>query len=264
MKIGFIGVGNMGGALLEGFIAHGALQAGDAGAVSRGDAGRRRAEKAGAALFADGGALAGFADMAILAVKPQDARAALDEARDALRGKALLSIVAGLGREAIAARLDARETRVLIALPNAPALVGEGVVGFARGTTFTVEEAAAAEKLFGAVATVEWVDEKLMGALSALSGSGPAFAAIFAESLADGGVACGLPRALASRLAARTLIGTGALLSRTGVHPGALKDAVSSPGGTTIEGVAALEEGAFRGAVMDAVRRAADKFTRLL
>jgi pyrroline-5-carboxylate reductase len=138
-----------------------------------------------------------------------------------------------------------------------------GAAGFTTETTFTQDEKDFCEKLFSSIGIVEWVSEKLLFAVSALSGSGPAYTALFIEALADAAVLEGLPRATAYRLAAQTVKGTGALMLESGQHPAVIKDNVCSSGGTTIEGVKELEKGAFRYTVISAVGKAAEKFFKL-
>jgi len=263
-KIGFIGAGNMGGALLEGFMAKGVLSPGDVSVFDSNRDAMERFRKNGVKAAADITGLVQSSDLVILAVKPKDAPGVLKEAGSALRGKALLSIVAGLNYKAIYEALPADEVRVLVTLPNTPAKVARGAAGFTVETTFTEDEKKLAQRLFESVGIVEWVSEKYLHIVSALSGGGPAYTAMFIEALADGAVLEGLPRGTACRLAAQTVLGTGELLLETGVHPGVIKDAVCSPGGTTIEAVKALEEGAFRHSVMNAVRKSSEKFFRLL
>ena len=130
-------------------------------------------------------------------------------------------------------------------------------------TDFTPEERAKAENLMGAVGHVEWIEERHMDAVTGLSGSGPAFVALFIEALADGGVACGLPRAQAMEFAAQMVLGSARLILESGKHPGELKDAVCSPGGSTIAGVRMLEGRGFRGGAMDAVIAAVEKTREL-
>ena len=131
--------------------------------------------------------------------------------------------------------------------------VGAGVIACEQRHSLTDEELEAFENLFGRIALIEWVDGKLLSTASSIAGCGPAFAAMFLESLGDAGVKHGLPRATAYRLAAQMMMGTAKLHLETGTHPGAMKDAVCSPGGTTIKGVAALEKDGFRGCVIDAI-----------
>ena len=142
--------------------------------------------------------------------------------------------------------------RVIRVMPNTPALVGASASAYSLGTHATKADAALAQTLLGSVGIALEVKEKLLDAVTGLSGSGPAYAFLMIEALADGGVAAGLPRDIAQKLAAQTLLGSAKMVLETGMHPGALKDAVCSPGGTTIAGIHALETGGFRGAVMSA------------
>jgi pyrroline-5-carboxylate reductase len=246
--------------MLRGFIESGAVAADAIGVVSRSEAGRGLAVRLGARVYDEAAALARDAEMTILAVKPKDAPATLVGCRAALNNKALLSIVAGLTYQAIYRTLSDTTTRVLVALPNLALRVGAGVVGLTEETTFTPDEKKTAESLFSAGALVVWVQEKLLGALSALSGSAPAYAAMFMEALADGAVAEGLPRKMSYQLAAKTVLGTAKMLLTENCSPADIKDMVSSPGGTTIEGVDALERAAFRAGVIAAVRAGSAKF----
>lgn len=214
----------------------------------------------------------------VLAVKPQVARAVLREIAPVLAERAaagrpavLVSIVAGLSiaamREALApadaavladgaalARHKALRNQAIIRLmPNTPALVAKGMIALSASAETPEAATAELERAFAGAGLMDRVEEKYMDAVTALSGSGPAFAYIFIEALADGGVRAGLPRDKALRYAARTVLGAAAMVEETGRHPGALKDAVCSPAGTTIAGVAALEDRSFRAAAMAAV-----------
>ena len=153
--------------------------------------------------------------------------------------------------------------RVIRVMPNTPALVGQGASAYALGAGATESDAATAQQLLSSVGIAIQVPEALLDAVTGLSGSGPAYAFVMIEALADGGVAAGLPRALAQKLAAQTLLGAAQMVLSTGQHPGALKDAVCSPGGTTIEGIHELERAGVRAALMSAVRASADKSRRL-
>ena len=148
-------------------------------------------------------------------------------------------------------------------MPNTPALVGASASAFALGKSAIAEDAQTAQKLFSSVGVAYQVKESLLDAVTGLSGSGPAYVFLMIEALSDGGVAAGLPRDIATKLAAQTLLGSAKLLLETGQHPGALKDMVTSPGGTTIEGIHELEKGGLRAALMNAVRAAADKSRKL-
>ena len=148
-------------------------------------------------------------------------------------------------------------------MPNTPALVNSSATGVALGKAASPADAELATKLFSSVGVAFQVKESLLDAVTGLSGSGPAYVYLMIEALSDGGVAAGLPRETATRLAAQTLLGAAKMVLETGQHPGALKDMVTSPGGTTIEGVHELEKGKLRGTVMSAVRAASEKSKKL-
>jgi len=148
-------------------------------------------------------------------------------------------------------------------MPNTPAMVGAGVTALCKETDLLEEEKAEVVGIFEGIGTIEWVEERLINVVAAISGSGPAFFSMFVEALGDGGVKNGLPRELSYQLAAQTMVGTGKMLLETQLHPGQMKDMVSSPGGTTIEGIKALERGGLRHAVMDCVDEATKKAERL-
>jgi pyrroline-5-carboxylate reductase len=167
----------------------------------------------------------------------------------------LLSIAAGVPAAKLETALPAG-ARVIRVMPNTPALVGESASAFALGKAATAADGELALKLFAAVGLAFQVKEYLLDAVTGLSGSGPAYVYQFIEALSDGGVAAGLPRDVATKLAAQTVLGSAKMVLETGVHPGALKDQVTSPGGTTIEGLHELEKGKLRGTVMSAVREA--------
>jgi pyrroline-5-carboxylate reductase len=201
-------------------------------------------------------------DYVFLAVKPQALRSVLEEIAPAARerlaaGKppVLVSMAAGWSIGAIKAVAGAAMPVVRI-MPNTPALISRGMIALAASPELSAEKIAELETILTAAGDVDRLDESYLDAVTALSGSGPAFAYLFIEALADGGVRAGLPRDKALRYAAQTVLGSAAMVRETGKHPGELKDMVCSPGGTTIAGVAALEKAAFRGAVMQAVEAA--------
>lgn len=263
-KLGFIGIGNMAGAILEGIISRNAILAENVYAYDIRETARDRASALGVHVAEDVIDVAKSADIVLVGVKPKDTLAVVKEMSGELNGKALLSIVAGLGYDELRGALNGVDARILTILPNTPIMVGEGATGFTTETTFLEEEKAFVQSLFEAVGIVEWAPTKLLPAVTALSGGGPAYAAMFVEALADGGVLEGLPRDMAYRLAAKTIQGTGKLILETGDHPGAVKDSVCSPGGTTIEAVKELEKNQFRYAVLNAVHKAREKFSRLV
>lgn len=262
MKLGFLGAGNMAGAILEGALKAGVVAPADA-PIFDVNAGRMEALRGrwGVRACADAGELAQACDLMLLGVKPNAAGRALSALAPLWAGKALISIVAGWSTEALAAALPG--ARVMRVMPNTPALVGAGMTALSLAHTLSGEERAFAERLFAALGRVAWIDEHLMEAATGLMGSGPAYAFLFIEAMADGGVFKGLSRAMAYEMAAQTLLGAARMVLESGRHPGELKDMVCSPGGTTIEAVRALERGGFRPAVMDAVIAAADKAERL-
>ncbi|MGI6192936.1 MAG: pyrroline-5-carboxylate reductase [Christensenellales bacterium] len=261
-KLGFIGCGNMAEALILG-IADKLIPAGDIIAYAPNQ--EKLNEKARRIGFTPAKSLAELckqADRVILAVKPNVIPLVMRDAKDLLAGKAVISVAAGVSTNKLSEGLP--DSRVLRVMPNTPALVGEGATALCMDTTnFTAEEKQWAEELFSAVGTAIWVEERLMDAVVGVSGSGPAYVFMFIEALADGGVREGLPRDVALKLAAQTVIGAGKLLADSKKHPGELKDMVCSPGGTTIEAVASLEKDGFRGAVIDAVRVCAKKSREL-
>ncbi|MBL9114435.1 MAG: pyrroline-5-carboxylate reductase [Verrucomicrobiaceae bacterium] len=202
------------------------------------------------------------ADVVILAVKPGDMRA-LCQSLASLGGDRLyLSIAAGLKLVDLQSWLGGNQ-RVIRVMPNTPALVGMGASAFSRGERATENDAALARQLLGAVGTADEVAEKLLDAVTGLSGSGPAYGYTIIEALADGGVLMGLPRATAVRLAAQTMLGAAEMVLKTGKHTGSLRDEVTSPGGTTAAGLEALELGGLRAALLQAVRSATERAIEL-
>ena len=255
MKVGFIGAGSMGGAILRGLLAGGRVAREDLVFYDP-DPGRRAdLEKLEVEAALDNVEVM-HAQVVVLAVKPQLLDQVLDGAKEFARPWHLIvSIAAGVPLATLEAAFP--ECRVIRAMPNAPALVGAGITCLAAGSRATPEDLAVALELFQAVGQAAVVEERLLDAVTALSGSGPAFVAIFIEALADGGVRAGLPRATAHQLAAHTVLGAARLCLEGEMHPAVLKDMVASPGGTTIEGLHFLEQGGFRGLVMGAVAAAA-------
>jgi pyrroline-5-carboxylate reductase len=188
---------------------------------------------------------------------------ALEQCEGGLEGKALVSVAAGITIDRLQ-KITNGKTRILRTMPNTPAMVGAGVTAFCRETELLEEEKREIVEIFEGIGIVEWIEERLVNVVAAISGSGPAYLSLFVEALADGGVKNGLPRDLSYQLAAQTMIGTGKMLLETGLHPGQLKDMVSSPGGTTIEGIKALEKGGLRHGVIDCVDKATKKATELM
>jgi pyrroline-5-carboxylate reductase len=174
----------------------------------------------------------------------------------------LISIAAGVPITRLESALG-DGARVIRVMPNTPALVGASASAYALGKSARPEDGELAQRLLSSVGVAFAVKESLLDAVTGLSGSGPAYVFLMIEALSDGGVAAGLPREIATKLAAQTVMGSAKMLLETGLHSGALKDMVTSPGGTTIEGLHELEKGGVRGAIINAVRAASEKSKRL-
>ncbi len=197
------------------------------------------------------------AEVLLLAIKPQIFDVIAEQLKDEIdlyTNVLIISILAGVNLE----RLESVfcNQPVIRSMPNTPSLVGAGMTAITRGNKVSDDHFILASSIFSAIGEVLEVNESLMNGVTALSGSGPAFVAIMMEALADGGVASGLPRAIANQLALQTVLGTAQLLKEKSLHPAQLKDQVTSPGGTTIAGVAQLEKSAFRSAIIEAVKAA--------
>jgi pyrroline-5-carboxylate reductase len=282
ITIACIGSGNMGFALMRGICG---LKAGTIGDVQIGftDVDGEKAKAAALAVSPEGASslegevyasnieAAEKGDYIYLAVKPQVLAEVLDEIALPVRRRlatgnapVLVSMAAGWSIDKIQAAiagvgagpLPAARAPVARIMPNTPALVSKGLIALAVSPELDGEKIAVLETMLSGAGTVDRVDERYLNAVTGLSGSGPAFAYLFIEALADGGVLAGLPRNKALRYAAQTVLGSAAMVMETGKHPGELKDMVASPAGTTIAGIAALEAGAFRGTVMNAVKAA--------
>ncbi len=260
LKLGLIGCGKMGGALLRGVeeaLGKTSLQVALSDVVPEAVNSLRKCLSC-KSITGTPAEVAAASDVIILAVKPGDMRA-LCETLAGIKGSRLyLSIAAGISLTNLEAWLGGRQ-RVIRSMPNTPALVGIGAAAFARGSKATAKDAALATKILGAVGMADEVAEKLLDAVTGLSGSGPAYIYTVIEALADGGVLMGLPRATALRLAAQTVAGAAEMVLETGKHPAALRDEVTSPGGTTIAALEKLEQHGLRHALIQAVRAATEK-----
>jgi pyrroline-5-carboxylate reductase len=207
--------------------------------------------------------VAAFASVIMVAVKPDQVADLLREIAPGITENHLIvSIAAGVTLAKMESNLPPG-TRVVRVMPNTPALVGASATAFALGRSASADDAELVRQLFSAIGIALQVKESLLDAVTGLSGSGPAYVYMMIEALSDGGVAAGLPRDVATKLAAQTLLGAAKMALETGTHPGALKDMVTSPGGTTIEGVHELEKAGLRAALMNAVRAASDKSRKL-
>lgn len=254
----------MGTALTEGALRSGAVKASDLIGVDPQVAAREQFAKSTGGKAVDGIDALADCDVVLLCTKPGDARAALKtlSAASASHSMLVISVVAGLTLEDLESQVSPK-VRVIRAMPNTPALVGKGAAGFCAGSQATAEDLATARNLLEAVGVAVEVPERLMDAVTGLSGSGPAYVYLLIEALADGGLKQGLGRAEAIRLAAQTVYGAAAMVLETGQHPAVLKDMVTSPGGTTIAGLAALEAHGFRAALIEAVTAATRRATEL-
>jgi len=263
-KIGFVGAGNMAGALIKGLLVSKTVVATQ---IKASDVRPERLDELardhGISTEKDNAALLAWADVAVLAVKPQIVDQVLSSVGRTLRPATLLiSIAAGVPIEAIESRLP-DGARVIRTMPNTAAMALAGATAIAPGRHASEADIATARKLFDAVGRAVVVDESLLDAVTGLSGSGPAYVMLMVEALADGGVKVGLPRDTALRLATQTVYGSAKLLIETGEHPARLKDMVTSPGGTTIAGLHALEAGALRATLMNAVEAATRRSAEL-
>ena len=253
IELGFIGFGNMAQAMAQGLVDSGALSGEHIHACAgRFDKLQATAEKLGVNAYREAAEVVEASDFVVLAVKPYLIEQVVEPVRELLADKAVISVAAGRDF-AFYEGVLAPNSRHLSTIPNTPIAVGTGVIACEQRHSLTDEQLQTFENLFGRIALIEWVDGKLLSTASSIAGCGPAFAAMFLESLGDAGVKHGLPRATAYRLAAQMMMGTAKLHLETGTHPGAMKDAVCSPGGTTLKGVAALEKDGFRGCVIDAI-----------
>ena len=264
LKIGFLGAGKMATALAKGLVNAKLVKANQLHAADPFDAARKNfAAETGAKTVIANLDAAKAASVLILATKPDQVATALAEISSAFtKNHLLISIAAGITLSKLEAALPAG-ARVIRVMPNTPALVGAGAAGYSLGKNATAADGELAKKLLSAVGIAMQVKESLLDAVTGLSGSGPAYVYQFIEALSDGGVAAGLPRDIATKLAAQTVLGGAKMVLETGIHPGALKDQVTSPGGTTIEGIHELEKGRLRAAVISAVRAATEKSKKL-
>jgi pyrroline-5-carboxylate reductase len=261
-KIGIIGAGNMGEAILWGLHQKG-MAKNLVVCEIRSDRTDYIKKGYGVAVVSENKKLASQVQVIILAVKPQELKGVLQEIAPALDDSILLiSIAAGASLGTIASILE-KDVRLVRAMPNIAALALESATALAKGGTATDEDLEVAQEIFNALGRTVVIPEALMDAVTGMSGSGPAYVCLFIEALADGGVRMGLPRNAALDMAIQTVLGTARLLSVQGEHPANLKDKVSSPGGTTIAGIAALEAKGFRGAVMEAVASATERSKEL-
>lgn len=262
-RIGFLGAGQMATALAKGFLDSGLVTA--EAIVAFDPFEQARTSFAGIApgitIATSNAVVVEKSDVVFLSIKPQQMDTVLKDIKPSVSpSKLFISIAAGVTLAKISAGLGSE--RIVRVMPNTPCLVGEGASAFACGKAATADDSALVAKLLGAVGTTCQLEEKLLDAVTGLSGSGPAYAFVVIEALADGGVRMGLPRSVALQLAAQTLLGAAKMVL-AGEHPAVLKDRVASPGGTTIAGLQALEERGLRGALIAAVEAATKRSQEL-
>ena len=263
VKIGFIGMGNMGNAILNGLLkTHGPEEM--IFSAARQDKMEAVTVRTKVPHACSNRECAEAVKYLILAVKPQYFDAVFSEIRDVVTPEqVVVSLAPGITISNITERLGGN-VRVVRAMPNTPAMLGEGMTGVSYGeASYTEEEKETIRDIFSSCGRVELVEERLMDAVGCVSGSSPAFVYMFIEALADSGVKYGLPRKRAYAMAAQTVLGSAKMILETGKHPGQLKDEVCSPGGTTIAGVSALEEYGLRNAVIKAADACYEKTRRM-
>ncbi len=257
LKVAVLGAGKMGGILLQGFLKNNLLAADQiAGTVQHRDRATALSAQFGVNVTTDNAAAAAWADVILLGVKPVQVPGLIWEIKGGLtREKMLLSFAASVTTAAIEEAAGI-ELGVVRAMPNTPAMISAGVTALCAGRFVSGEQMAVAQRIFQTVGRTVVVDEKHMDAVTGLSGSGPAFLYIIIEALAEAGVNVGLPRDVATLLAAQTTLGSARMVLETGYHPALLKDQVTTPAGCTVDGILELEEGGLRVTLIKAVKRA--------
>lgn len=264
-KIGIIGSGNMGSAILSGIIKSNLYKKNEILISDKNENSLKKIkEQFDIDTTTDNLEIAKNSELILFAVKPNIIKKVLNEIKNAVnKNQIFVSIAVGIKLEDLITSIGSDELKIARVMPNTPALVGEGMSVIAFGKNFNEEEKKSVENIFAAVGKVMTMDESYLDAVGAVSSSSPAFVFMFIESLADAGVLGGLKRADAYELAAQTILGSAKLYLDTKTHPAALKDAVCSPAGTTIEGVKVLEEKGFRSSVIDAVDAVIEKSKKI-
>ena len=264
MKLGFIGTGNMAGAIMGGIIKNEIFRPEEIIGADISAAGRGKvSELYGIRTTDDNKKAAAESEVLVLSVKPQYYAEAIAEIRDCIPENQVIITIAPGKTLAWLEEQFGKPVKIVRTMPNTPALVGEGMTAACVNQYVTEEEKEYALKILRSFGKVELVPESMIDAVVAVSGSSPAYVFMLIEAMADGGVKQGLPRATAYRLAAQTCLGTAKMILDKNIHPGQLKDMVTSPGGTTIEGCEALERGGMRAAVIDCINTGAEKSRKL-
>lgn len=259
-KVGFIGCGNMATAIIGGLISKGGIAGDEIIASDKSESATLRAKNTLSINVTDDNCLvASNCDILFLSVKPQFYESVIEEIKDIISdNQVVVTIAPGKTLSWLAQRLG-NNIKIVRAMPNTPALVGEGITGVCKNALVTDEEFNTVMKLLGSFGIAEYVPEHLMDAVVSVSGSSPAYVFMFIEAMADAAVSDGMPRDKAYKFAAQAVLGSAKMVLETGKHPGELKDMVCSPGGTTIEAVRVLEEKGFRSSVMEAMRACTKK-----
>lgn len=264
-KLGFIGTGNMAGAMIGGILRAGLLNPEEIGGADILESSRAAVQKKyGICTLADNRELAQNSRMLVLSLKPQFYAGTIEEIRDCIRdGQVILTIAPGVNLKWLESAFGCG-TKIIRAMPNTPAMVGEGMTAVCRSKFTEDTDMETAMRYLNAFGKAEEVPEHLMDAVTAISGSSPAYVFLFIEAMADAGVAGGMPRDQAYRFAAQAVLGSARMVLETGEHPAVLKDKVCSPGGTTIEAVRVLEKAGMRSAVIEAVKACAEKSEKMI
>ena len=255
-KIGIVGIGNMGGAILDGLLA-GGIAPTQVVVYDTDDERIAQAKAGGVMAVASAKDVASHCDIVVLAVKPAKIVPVIRESYGQEDSPLFISVAAGVTIADMEA--GCKGVRIVRTMPNTPAVVGEAMTAICGGSNATDDDVSAACEIFGLFGKTAVVDENLLEAVAGISGCAPAYVYMFIEALADAGVLHGMPRKDSYIFAAQAVLGAAKMVLETGQHPGALKDAVCSPGGATIEAVAELERGGFRGVVIDGVDAAVHK-----
>mmetsp|Transcript_18324 Transcript_18324/g.19092 ORF Transcript_18324/g.19092 Transcript_18324/m.19092 type:complete len:285 (+) Transcript_18324:11-865(+) len=268
IKIGFLGGGVMASALINGILKSGLLTSDRIIVSDPSNSSREKLAEKGVRTTENNVEVVRFADVIIIATKPDVVKPCLLNLQeylslDEFNEKSFISIAAGVSISSLEEYLPIQTKSVIRVMPNTPCLVGQSAAAFSPGSKSTEEDKLICNAIFNSVGTISEVPEKLMDAVTGLSGSGPAYVFMFIEALADGGVRAGLPRNIALQLAAQTVRGAATMCLESGLHPGVLKDQVCSPGGTTIAAVQSLEEHGFRAAAISAVVAATERSIEL-
>ena len=260
MKLGFIGTGNMASAIMGGVINNEIFAANEIIGADLFAPGREKAKaQFGINVTADNKEVVENSEVIILSVKPQFYESVITEVKDLVKDNQIIITIAPGKTLAWLGEKFGKDVKIVRTMPNTPAMVGAGMTAACPNEFVTAEELEYVKKILGSFSLVEVVPEKLMDTVTAVSGSSPAYVYMFIEAMADAAVLGGMPRTQAYNFAAQAVLGSAKMVLETGMHPGALKDMVCSPGGTTIEAVRTLEALGFRSAVIEAMKVCEDK-----